>query len=53
MKTVMIFEIEQELYDQVTAVLNPLGYTLESAIVLFMEACVACKKNWMRQNATL
>ena len=32
MKTVMIFEIEQELYDQVTAVLNP----------LFMEACVAC-----------
>ena len=42
MKTVMIFEIEQELYDQVTAVLNPLGYTLESAIVLFMEACVAC-----------
>lgn len=42
MKTVMIFEIEQELYDQVTAVLNPLGYTLESAIALFMEACVAC-----------
>ena len=41
MKTVMIFEIEQELYDQVTVVLNPLGYTLESAIVLFMEACVA------------
>lgn len=41
MKTVMIFEIEQELYDQVTAVLNPLGYTLESAIALFMEACVA------------
>ena len=27
MKTVMIFEIEQELYDQVTAVLNPLGYS--------------------------
>ena len=42
MKTVMIFEIEQELYNQVTAVLNPLEYTLESAIVLFMEACVAC-----------
>ena len=43
MKTVMIFEIEQELYDQVTAVLNPLGYTLESAIILFIEACVARK----------
>ena len=42
MISVMIFEFEQELYDQVTAVLNPLGYTLESAIVLFMEACVAC-----------
>ena len=42
MKTVMTFEIEQELYDQVTAVLNPLGYTLERATVLFMEACVAC-----------
>lgn len=61
MKTVMIFEIEQELYDQVTAVLNPLGYTLESAIVLFMEACVACngipftytQEELMRQNATL
>ena len=42
MKTVLVFEIDQDLYDQVTAVLAPQGYTIEQAITLFMEACVAC-----------
>lgn len=34
---VMVFEIDQELYDKVTAVLVPQGLTLSDAIVLLFE----------------
>lgn len=33
---VMVFEIDQDLYDQVTAVLAPQGLTLADALALFM-----------------
>ncbi len=34
---VMVFEIDQELYDKVTAVLAPQGLTISDAIVLLFE----------------
>ncbi len=36
MMVVMVFEIDQDLYDQVTAVLAPQGLTLSDALSLFM-----------------
>ncbi len=42
MRIVMEFEIDQNLHDSVKAVLDPLGISLENAIVQFLKACVAC-----------